>query len=131
MRVWRRRWASSVILTRNRVRSTYRNVMGTGPVYHAVRAPLGRRCGYHRAEDTERVTRHRCHGAAQGISCGRQDGAGVELTARAVGERNAGTVLRAAMAVTAFVPGGDAPGDVDNNVSLMLPSKRPITFQDS
>ena len=35
---------------------------------------------------------------------GRQDGAGMEHTARSVGEPNDGAVLRAAMAVTAFVP---------------------------
>ena len=36
---------------------------------------------------------------------GRQDGAGMELTARSVSEPNNGAVLRAAMAVTAFIPG--------------------------
>ena len=49
---------------------------------------------------------------------GRQDGAGMELTARSVGEPNDGAVLRTAMAATAFVPGGDAPGDVDDDVAL-------------
>ena len=44
----------------------------------------------------------------------------MENTAGAVGEPNAGAVLRAAMAVTAFGPGGDAPGDVDDNVTLAL-----------
>ena len=62
---------------------------------------------------------------------GRQEGAGVELTARSVDEPNDGAVLRAAMAVTAFVPGGDAPGEVDDEVTLTLPSQRPMTFQDS
>ena len=62
---------------------------------------------------------------------GRQDGAGMELTARSVGEPNDGVVLRAAMCVTAFVPGGDAPGDVDNEVTRTLPSQRPMIFQDS
>ena len=62
---------------------------------------------------------------------GRQDDAGMELTACAVGEPNAGVVLRAAMAVTAFGPGGHAPGDVDNNVTLVLSSERPMTFQGS
>ena len=62
---------------------------------------------------------------------GRQDGAGMELTARSVGEPNDGAVLRAAMTVTAFVPGGEAPGDVDDEVTLTLPSQRPMTFQDS
>ena len=62
---------------------------------------------------------------------GRQDGAGMELTARSVGKPDDGAVLRAAMAVTAFVPGGDAPGDVDDEVALTLPSQRPMIFQDS
>ena len=35
------------------------------------------------------------------------------------------------MAVTAFVPGGEAPGDVDDEVVLTLPSQRPMIFQDS
>ena len=60
-----------------------------------------------------------------------QDAAGMKLTARSEGEPNDGAVLRAAMAVTAFVPGGDAPGDVDDDVALTLPSQRPMTFQDS
>ena len=47
-------------------------------------------------------------------------------TAGAVGEPNDSTVLRAAMAVTAFGPGGDAPGDVDDDATLMLPSQRPM-----
>ena len=62
---------------------------------------------------------------------GRQDGAGMELTARSVGEPYDGAVLRAAMAVTAFVPGDDAPGDVDGEVALTLPSQRPMILQDS
>ena len=61
---------------------------------------------------------------------GRQDGAGMELTARSVGEPNDGAVLRAAMAVTVFVPGGDAPGDVDNEAPTP-PSQRPMIFQDA
>ena len=62
---------------------------------------------------------------------GRRDVAGMELTARSVGEPNDGAVLRAAMAVTAFVLGGDAPGDVDDVVALTLPSQRPMIFQNS
>ena len=61
----------------------------------------------------------------------RQDGAGMELTARSVGEPNDDAVLRAAMAVTAFVQVGDAPGDVDDEVTLTLLSQRPMIFQDS
>ena len=44
---------------------------------------------------------------------GCQDGAGVELTARSVGEPKDSAVLRAAIAVTAFVSGGDERGDGD------------------
>ena len=62
---------------------------------------------------------------------GREDGAEMETTAGPVGEPNAGAVLRAAMAVTAFVPGGDAPGDVDNDVTLALLAQRPMMLQDS
>ena len=54
---------------------------------------------------------------------GRQYGAGMEITARSVDELNDGAVLRAVMVVTAFVPGGDAPGDVDDEVALTLPSQ--------
>ena len=62
---------------------------------------------------------------------GRQGGAGMEPTARSVGEPNDGAVLRAAMAVTAIVPGSDPPGNVDDEVALTLPSQRPMIFQDS
>ena len=62
---------------------------------------------------------------------GRQDGSGMEFTARSVGEPNDGDVLQAAMAVRAFVRGGDAPGDVDDEVALTLPSQRPMIFQGS
>ena len=62
---------------------------------------------------------------------GRQDGAWMELRSRSVGEPNAGAVLRAAMAVTEFVPGIDVPGDVDDEITLTLPPKRPMIFQDS
>ena len=61
----------------------------------------------------------------------RQDGAEMELAARSVGESTDGAVLRAAMAVTAFVPGNDAPGDVENEVILKLPAQRPMILQDS
>ena len=54
---------------------------------------------------------------------GREDGAGTELTSRSVDEANDGAVLRAAMAVTAFVSGGDPPGDVDDEVTMTLPSQ--------
>ena len=55
----------------------------------------------------------------------------MEFTAGAVGEPNASAVLRAAMAATAFGPGGDAPGDVDDDVTLTLLSQRLMLFQDS
>ena len=35
------------------------------------------------------------------------------------------------MAVTVLVPGGDEPGDVDDEVALTRPSQRPMIFQDS
>ena len=50
------------------------------------------------------------------ITRGRQYAAGVEFTARDVGEPKAGAVLRAAMAVRTFWLGGDAPGCVDHTV---------------
>ena len=59
-----------------------------------------------------------------------QDGAGMELTARSVGEPNDCAVLQAAMAFTALVAGGDAPGDVDDEVALTLPAQRPMVFKD-
>ena len=80
-----------------------------------------------------RETRHRRHGAAQGLCTGGtrasrwcRDGA----SARCVGEPNDGAALRAAMAVTAFVPGGDAPSDVDDEVTLRLPSQQPMMSKD-
>ena len=89
----------------------------TSPVKHAVcRSPYGSRYGYHRADNAEGETRHRRYGAAPGTCAdgGRQDGARVKRTARAVGEPILGAVPRAAMAVTVFGPGGGAAGEVDN-----------------
>ena len=60
----------------------------------------------------------------------RQDGAGIALAASSAGEPNDGAV-RAVMTVTAFVLGGDAPSDVDDEVALTLPSQRLMIFQDS
>ena len=54
---------------------------------------------------------------------------GMELIARSVSPPIDGAVLRAAMAVTAFVLSSDAPGDVDDEVALALPSQRPMIFQ--
>ena len=56
---------------------------------------------------------------------------GWSLKSRSVGAPNDGAELRAVMAVTVFVPGGDAPGDVDDEVALTLPSQQPMIFQDS
>ena len=53
----------------------------------------------------------------------------METTAGAVGELNDGVVPRAAISVTEFGPGGDAPGAVDNDVTLLLLSQRPLVFQ--
>ena len=62
---------------------------------------------------------------------GREDGSEMEISAGSVVAPNVGAVLRAVMTVTAFVPGGDAPGDVDDDVTLTLLSQRPMMFQDS
>ena len=62
---------------------------------------------------------------------GREDGPEMEITAGAVDEPNAGAVMRVAMAVTTFWPGGDAPGDVDDDVTLTLLSQRTMMFQHS
>ena len=62
---------------------------------------------------------------------GIQDGAGMDLTARSVGEPNDGAALRAAMAITAFVQDDDVPGNVDDEITLTLLSQRPMMFQDS
>ena len=56
----------------------------------------------------------------------------MEITADdAVGAANAGAVVWVAMAVTAFGPGGDAPGGADDDVTLTLLSQQPMMFQDS
>ena len=55
----------------------------------------------------------------------------MEITAGVVGEPKAGSVLRVATAFTSFGSGGDAPGDVDDDVTLTLLSQRPMMFQDS
>ena len=64
---------------------------------------------------------------AQGL----QDGAGMELTPRSVGEPKGGSVLPASISVKAFVSGGGAPGDMNDEVALTLPSQRPMIFHDS
>ena len=61
----------------------------------------------------------------------REDGPEMEATAGAVDEPNTGAALQAAMVVTAFGPGSGAPGDVDDDATQTLLSKRPMMFQDS
>ena len=96
---------------------------------------LGRgRCGYHRAEDAERELGIDVMAQLKASvlkAQWRPNGAGMELIARTVGEPNDSAVLRASMAATVFVPGGDAPGDVDDKGALTLPSQRPMIFQHS
>ena len=62
---------------------------------------------------------------------GREDVQEMETTDCALVEPNAGAVLRAAMAVSASGPGGDAQGDVDDDVTLTLLSQRLMMLQDS
>ena len=106
--------------------------MWTSPVYHAFnRAPWKRRCWYHRAKDAERENRQRRLAHLKAFVLKehrRQDVAEIEFTALAVGERNACAVLRVAMAVTACSPGGYAPGDVDETITLTMLSQRHMTF---
>ena len=62
---------------------------------------------------------------------GREDGPEMDDPAGDVDEPNADAVIRAAMAVTAFGPGGDVPGDVDDDVTQTLLFQRPTMLQDS
>ena len=62
---------------------------------------------------------------------GREDGPAMEATAGAVDEPNAGAALLATMSVMALKPGGGAPGDVDDDDTMVLLSKRPMMFQAS
>ena len=109
-----------------------RSTMGTSPIYHAIyRATWGRRCVIIRQKTLgEKVSIDVMAQLKASVlkAQGRQDGGGMELTARSVGEPNDCVVLRAAMDVTAFVPGGDAPGDVDDEVTLTLPTQGPMRF---
>ena len=61
----------------------------------------------------------------------RKDSPEMEIKDGAVGEPNAGAMLQAVMVVTAFGPGGDAPGDVEDDVTRTLLSQRSMMFQDS
>ena len=109
------------------------DTMGTSPNYHAVyRAPWGGDMiiiGQKTLREKLGIDVMAQLKTSVLKAQGRQDGAGMELTVRSVGEPNDGAALRAAMAVTAFVPGGDTPGDVNDEVTLMLPSQRPMIFQ--
>ena len=112
-----------------------RNTIGTSPIYHAVYRVPGEGDVVIIGEKTLRekfgIDVMAQLKASVLKAQGRQDGAGIELTARSVGEPNDGAVLRAAMAVRAFVPGDDAPGDVNDEVTLTLSSQRPTMFQNS
>ena len=48
-----------------------------------------------------------------------------------MGEPNADALLQAVISVKAFGPGGDASGDVGDEVTLILLSRRPMMFQNS
>ena len=82
--------------------------------HHTIyRAPGGKQSGSFRAEDAENRSRHRRCGTAHNgiyspIAFGRQYGAGVELTARAVNVPRGGAVLPITMAITAYEPGRTA-----------------------
>ena len=62
---------------------------------------------------------------------GRDDGPKIEAAAGAVDEPNHGAPLRGAMAITAFAPGGGAPGEVSDDATLTLLFQRPMMFEDS
>ena len=62
---------------------------------------------------------------------GRQDDPGMEYTALAVGEPHVGAVLWSAMSAMALGLVCDAPGYVDDKVTLPLLSQRPMVFQHS
>ena len=108
------------------------NVIVYSSVYHAVYVLPGRGDAVFLEEYTLREPIGMDAMAQLGVSVlkarGRQDGAGVELTHRFVGKPNDGAVLRAAMTLTASVLGGDAPGGMDHEATLTLPSQRSITF---
>ena len=108
--------------------------------------PGGGRYGYYRAEDAERETRHRRHGAAQGLCTEGTKGVKMVLgwslqlvlwaspTMMLCSLRRWVSRILISFdkkAAAAFVAGGDAPGDVDDEVALTLPFQRPMTFQDS
>ena len=54
----------------------------------------------------------------------------MDVTAHYMGGRNAGAVLRVAVAITTFGPGVDLTGAVDDDVTLTLRSQPPMSIQD-
>ena len=54
----------------------------------------------------------------------------MDVSAHSMGEPNAGAVLRVAVAITTFGPGVDAPGEVDDEVTLTLRPQPPMSLQD-
>ena len=62
-------------------------------------------------------------------ACRRQGGVGVDVAAHYMGGPNAGAVLRVAVAIMTFSPGVDAPGEVDDDVTLTLRSQPPMSLQ--
>lgn len=61
----------------------------------------------------------------------RQDDPGMGPTAATVADPDAGAVVRVVVPVTAFGPGRDVPGGVEDDVTLTLLSPRPRIFQNS
>ena len=59
---------------------------------------------------------------------GREDGPEMEIITGPVGDLNAGAVLQATIAITVSGPGGDVPGDVDDDVTRMLLFQRLMMF---
>ena len=107
--------------------------VAASPVYDAVdREPGGRRCGYHRTEDLDRNVGSLSWAQLKESvvkALRHEDIPQIETTTGAVAEPNAGVVLWAAMAVTGFGSGGDAPGEIDDDVTVTLLSQRPMVFQ--
>ena len=83
--------------------------------------PLGRKRDIDVETQFEASVRKACRG---------KGGVVVDVTPHAMGEPNAGAVPWLAIAVTSFGPGVDAPGEVDDDVTLTLMSQRPISLQD-
>ena len=95
--------------------------LGKGCGNDKVARPLGRKRDIDVATQFEASVRKACR---------REGGVGVDVTAHAIGELNAGAVPWVAIAITSFGPVVNAPGEVDNDVTLTLPSPRPMNLQD-